>query len=192
MGDPQIRSTQCLLAIEIENLPQKDPKIDPIGEDSLDHNTEFSMHDLMDYLGSKTERSILIEKNLITLRDKYDISDEYKMIVLGLECQVFEPSEGCIAFYDESVRSNLRFLLHPFFSNIFDFYRVHPIQITPNAIRMTIVFIIMCNFLHIDLRIFLFRSLVLLKRHLSEKDWWYFSSQKNHKFEPNLHFLIHD
>ena len=114
------------------------------------------------------------------------------MIVPDPEGWISEPLEGCIAFYDESLWSSLRFPLHPIFSNVFDFYRVHPTQITPNAIRMIIIFIIMCNFLHINLRISLFRSLVLLKWHPIEKGWWYFSLWKSHKFRSSLLSSIHD
>ena len=176
----------------LRNLPQENSKISPIGKESSDHSAESFVHDLIDYLSLEIEWSILIEDNLLTLKKKYDIPDEYEMIVSDLEGQISEPPKSCIAFYDESLWFGLWFPLHPFFSIVFDFYKIHPTQITPNVIRMTIVFIIMYNFLHIDLRISLFRSLVHLKRYPSEKGWWYFSLWKNYKFGLRLLPSIHD
>ena len=43
----------------------------------------------------------------------------------------------------------------------------------------------------IELRIFLFRSLVILKRHPSEKGWWYFLSRKKYKLGLSLSSFIH-
>ena len=43
------------------------------------------MRDCMDYFDLEIERSILIEENLKTLRKKYDIPNEYEMIVPDLE-----------------------------------------------------------------------------------------------------------
>ena len=53
------------------------------------------------------EESILIEENLMTLWKKYDISDEYEMLVPGPEGQISEPPKDCIAFYDEALRFGL-------------------------------------------------------------------------------------
>ena len=41
VDDPQIRSTPSLLAIEIENPPQENPKISPVGEESPDHSANL-------------------------------------------------------------------------------------------------------------------------------------------------------
>ena len=102
------------------------------------------------------------------------------------------PPEGCVVFYDKALWSGLRFSLHPFISNVLDFYRIHSTQITPNAIRMIIIFIIYCQFSLIELRISLFRALFILKKHSYERSWWYFSPWSKYKFGSSLPSFIHD
>ena len=107
IDDPQVRLNQSPPAIKVENPFREDPEIGLLGEKNLDHNAEYSMRGLTDYLDPEIERSTLIEENFTILKDKYDIPDEYKMIVSDLEGRISKPSEDCIALYDESLRSDL-------------------------------------------------------------------------------------
>ena len=82
LDEPQVTSTQPLLAIELGNI-SRDLKTDLLDEESSDHNAEFPMRGLTNYLDPKIEESVLTEKNLTALRDKYDIPDEYEMLMPG-------------------------------------------------------------------------------------------------------------
>ena len=86
IDDPQIRSIQPLLAIELESLPRENLDIGSVSEGSSDHSVESSMRGLTDYLSLKIEGLILIEENLTNLREKYDVPDEYhEMLASGPE-----------------------------------------------------------------------------------------------------------
>ena len=95
------------MTIEIENLPREDLEIGSVDEGSSDHSVGSPVCCLMDYLDLEIEESILIEENLITLREKYDIPKEYEMLVPGSKDRISESPEGYIAFYDEALRFRL-------------------------------------------------------------------------------------
>lgn len=48
-------------------------------------------------------------------RTMYDISNEFRMIVPGLNDRVVSPSPECIDFYEDAFEAGIRFPLHPFF-----------------------------------------------------------------------------
>ena len=90
VGDPKIRLTRSLLDFEIKS-PQKNFNVDPVDDRSLEQRAESPVCGLLDYFGMKMKESILIEKNLMTLWEKYDILDEYKMLVLGRKVGFLNP-----------------------------------------------------------------------------------------------------
>ena len=114
------------------------------------------------------------------------------MIAPSQSDRVIEPLKNYVIFYDEVHQSELQFFLHLFISNVLDFYRLHPIQVTLNAIKIIIIFIICYWFAVIKLEISLFRSLFILKKYLYKKGWWYFSPRPKYKFGPTLPSSIHN
>ena len=134
--------TQPLLEFEVETLPWTMAEVSSSGRKDL----KSLIRRFLDYFSPSTEQSILSNLDLQELKKKYFILEEFQLIASDQDDQITELSEGYIAFYDEALRSGLRFSLHPFFSNILDFYRLHPTQVIPNAIGMIIVFIICYKF----------------------------------------------
>ncbi|KAG1362690.1 hypothetical protein COCNU_10G009100 [Cocos nucifera] len=155
-------------------------------------DSESLVRRFLDYFGLDTELSILVDAKLERLRKKYFMPENFQLIAPNSSDRVTQPPMGCVAFYDESFRFGLHFSLHPFIYNILDYYGLQPIQVTPNAIRIILVFIIRYSFTAIDLRTSLFRALFALKKHPTENGWWYFPSRPNYKFGHSFPSSIHD
>ena len=91
IDDWQIRSTQSVFALEIENPLQENSDTNPTDEGSSNCGVKSPVRDLMDYLDPETKISILTKENRMNLQKKYDIPYEYEMLVSGLEDRVSEP-----------------------------------------------------------------------------------------------------
>ena len=154
------QSIQSLLEFEVKTPSRTMVEVSTLGQKDL----ESLIRGFLDYFDPGTEQSVLTNLNLQELRD-----EEFQLIVPDWDDRITKSPKNYIIFYDEVLRSELRFSLHLFLSNVLDFYRLHPTQVTPNAIRMIIVFIICCRFSIIELRIPLFLALFILKKHPYEK-----------------------
>ena len=61
----------------------------------------------MDYFDPSMKQSVITKSDLHELRDKYQIFEDFQLIVPDRDSQVIEPSEQSIVFYDEALRSEL-------------------------------------------------------------------------------------
>ena len=82
--------------------------------------------------------------------------------------QIVHPPDGYIVVYEEFLCLGLRFFVHPFFANVLDLYEVVSTQLTPNSIKILSFCVVLCHLLHFESRIFLFRTLFILKKHYRE------------------------
>ena len=96
---------------------------------------------------------MIIEADLQRLWSQYSILSAFRLEVPCQEERVSLAPEGQNAMYEETLRADLWLLFHPFASNILDFYRNLPSQITPNSIHMIFIFIILCSWLSTRLRV---------------------------------------
>lgn len=92
-------------------------------------------------LGPVQEKSKIRKAELRKLKDKYSVLDNIRMTVPSLDDRILSPRSRCIAFYEDGFDAGVRFLLHPFIKNVLDFYKVTPIQFSPNDFRVIISFI---------------------------------------------------
>ena len=129
------------------------------------------MREFLDYFGLSTEPSILIDANLEKLKKKYFILESFQLSAPSPSDRVLRSLESCVSFYDESLWSRLHFSLYFFICNMLDYYGLQPTQVTLNTIRIILVFIICCSFIAVDHKVFLFKTLFVLKKYLTEKDW---------------------
>ena len=103
------------------------------------------MHGFEDFWGPSNKEPNIIEDDLGRFRSQFFISSAFQLEVLGQDNCVLNAPKGQVALYEESLQAGLDLPLHPFVSNILDFYKILPTLIIVNSTQVLIIFIILCN-----------------------------------------------
>ncbi|KAL2517344.1 Uncharacterized protein Adt_13591 [Abeliophyllum distichum] len=77
--------------------------------------------------------SIMVEKDLMKLREAYRIPADIELMILGPNERVCFPRRGCTALYLNAFVSGMRLLLHTMFRRILRAYGLAPTQVAPNG-----------------------------------------------------------
>ena len=78
-------------------------------------------------------RSIMTTTDLDVLRDSCFVSDEFHMVLARPQKRVHNPPTGGLGIYEEALRANLHFFLHPFVVKLLSRYALSSAQLVPNS-----------------------------------------------------------
>ena len=129
--------------------------------------------------------------NLDELWGSYFILGEFQLVLPGSQGRIHAPSVGSIGVYEEALKADLCFPLHPFVGRILERFELSLAQVTTNSWRYIIGFLSLCGLLGRRPTLGLFQACFYLKRHPSGEGWWYFSPRSNHKIVLDAPSSIH-
>ena len=132
-------------------------------------------------IGPESLRSVLIVIDLDALRGSCFIPKEFQLVLPGLQGRIRAPPIGSIGVYEEALKADLHFPLHPFVERILEMFELSLAQVTPNSCCYIVGFLSLSSLLGRRPTLGLFRACFCLKRHPSSGGWWYFSPRSNHK-----------
>ncbi|GFP85746.1 hypothetical protein PHJA_000718300 [Phtheirospermum japonicum] len=102
------------------------------------------------------------------------------------ECYVLGPEDGglsmaphfSLCLYEDMFRARVRFPLHPSICKIFNFYKVCPAQLAPNAWKVIIGFVTLASSMSLPMSAAIFSKMYKIQRHPGCSGVWYFTSDK--------------
>ena len=94
---------------------------------------------------SKDFELVLTQDDLKMLQRFYFISTDFKIKLSGPRGRVDCPLAGCLGVYEEALKFDLRFSLHPFVVKLLDRYALCLAQIASNSWHYIIGFMRLCS-----------------------------------------------
>ncbi|KAL2519679.1 Plus3 domain-containing protein [Abeliophyllum distichum] len=133
--------------------------------------------------------SIMVEEDLVKLRDAYRIPDDTELILPEPNERAFFPRRGCTALHLNAFVSGMRLPLHPMLRRILRAYDLAPTQVAPNGWSQMVGGMYLWfrhSFgmempLHVFQTIYQPRKLPRKKGGEEEVGWYYFSPWGSHK-----------
>ena len=110
-----------------------------------------------------------MKDELRVIRGVYFILTEFKVELTGPEERVHLPPSRQLGVYDEALKANLRFSLHPFIVEQMNTFSLSPSQIVPNSWYFIIGFLGLCLLWGLKPTANLFRMCYTLKAHPKDK-----------------------
>lgn len=122
------REKKAIRKVKVPRVESSDPLVNPVPIEEgclVPSKVPVKQHRRAS-LGPELERFEIQEANLERLRKMYYVPKDVRMTILGPSDRVVSPSSRCIAFYEDIFEASVRFPLHPFITNNFDFYTMTP------------------------------------------------------------------
>ena len=92
-------------------------------------------------IGPKSLRSVLTAVHLIALWGSCFILEAFQPAFMGPQGRVHAPPAGSIGVYEEALKADLRFSLHPFVGRTLERFELSLAQVMPNSWRYIIGFL---------------------------------------------------
>ena len=129
--------------------------------------------------------------DLERLRSLCFILSEFGLSLASTDDRIYVPPAGSIRVYEEAMKAGLHFFLHPFVKSIMERFSLSLAQVASNSWHYIVGFVCLCRMINIWPTMGLFRSCFILKRHPSDRGWWYFLSKSQRKIMFGVSSSIH-
>lgn len=120
------------------------------------------------------------------IREDWASPDEYSLVKPRKKDCVKDVPEGCIAVYKDSMKTGLRFPLHPFAVEVLNAYNIIVSELYPNGWGCIIAFIMICTAIGVEPSLTAFRYIFRLRRCTAAQGLGWVS------FQHQLGFLVLD